>query len=321
MDRRPLLAALLALGLPAAAGAASEDADKVEAEVRITFEVDIENALLAETGTTATRLSREAVEKVRRKVIEQTIQVLGDRLTEIGIEEHRVEAASGDRVVAVIPRTDKPAGIRKLLQKVGALEIRLVRFPMGGDGTSRDAVLQNYGGRVPPELELLEGEIRNARGVPTGKWYFAVERKRLLTGRDLEQAYVEKRPPDDKLFVVFALAQEAIEPFYEVTGANVDVPLAIVLDGKVISAHPIGEAIHGAADIEMSGPPEAESLAAVLSSGPLPAPVTVVEEHVIFIPPSPEWRSWSKNLIGLLVWILLLIGVLVAIRRWRHRPS
>ena len=309
MDRRPLAAALLALGLPGAAVAEPQD----EADVRITFQVDVKSVLAAETGTAAKRLTPEAAEEVRRKVLDETVQVLDERLDEIGIEDHEVEAAPDDRVVVLVPRVEEPGRIRKLLQKVGALEVRLVRFPLSGDGASREAVLQNYGGRLPPDLELLEGERHNVRGVMTGRWYFAVERKRLLSGRDVAEARPDKNARGEH-FVVFFLTGDATPGFAEATQDNVDVPLAIVLDGQVISAHPIGEAILGSGDIATSGPWEAEALAAVLSSGPLPARVTVVEEHVIRPPPS-RWPGWLRPLSVPLILVLLGAAAILAGRR------
>lgn len=309
MDRRPLLAALLALGLPGMPAPASDD----EAEVRITFEVDVESVLVAQAGTTAKRLTPEAAEAVRRRVLDETVHVLSERLYEIGIEDREVEALPDGRVVAVVPRTDKPATIRKLLQKTGSLEIRLVRFPKGEEGATREAVLQNYGGRIPPHLELLEGERRNERGVMTGRWYFAVERKRLLSGRDIAGAYQEEGRKD---VVVFHLSSESTTPFADATAANLDVPLAIVLDGKVISAHTISEAIHGSGEIATANPQEAEALAAVLTSGPLPARVTVVEEHVIS-PPGFRLPRWLPLLTVPGLVLFLVITAIVAGRRRR----
>lgn len=303
MDRRPLLAALLALGFP---GTAAPDE---EAEVRITFQVDVESVLVAEAGT----LAPEAADAIRKRVLDETVHVLSERLYEIGIEDREVEALPDDRVLAVVPRTGKPAGIRKLLQKTGSLEIRLVRFPMGEEGTTREAVLQNYGGRLPPHLEILEGERRNERGVMTGRWYFAVERKRLLSGRDIVRSYQYESPGRQNV-VGFHLSNESTTPFAEATAANVDVPLAIVLDGKVISAHTISEAIYGSGDIATANPQEAATLAAVLASGPLPARVTVVEEHVIS-PPSFRLPRWLPLLAVPGIVLFLVITAVVASRR------
>jgi preprotein translocase subunit SecD len=64
------------------------------------------------------------------------------------------------------------------------------------------------------------------------------------------------------------------------TGANIGRALAIVLNGRVLSAPVIQSRITDSAIIEGGGLGmlEIQDLATVLLSGALPAPVTVVEE-------------------------------------------
>ena len=110
--------------------------------------------------------------------------------------------------------------------------------------------------------------------------YYAVEKQPVITGRDLRTV----QPGMGSLaqpIVEFRLKPEAAAAFAEATGANLGSQLAIVLDGQVVSAPVIQARIHDAGIIEGNFTKEqAQDLAILLRSGPLPARVKVVGERV-----------------------------------------
>lgn len=298
---------LLLIGLLAAGSASPE-----EFEVHLTLQVDMKRALQAETGTAAVRLAPEAARRVREKILDETARILRRRLADADVEAE-VEPELDDRIRIEVPQIAEPSRVRKLLEEVAALEIRLIRWPEGGGAAvSREVVLQQFGGRIPPDLEILEGDFRNERGVPVRRVYYAAERRRIVTGRDVQSA----RPtPDQKgnPAVLFRLHPEPARRFAEVTGSNVGAGLAIVLDGRVVSAPRIIARIHEEAMVYDIGAQHAADLAVMLGNGPLPASVDVVQEHVIRREP-PNWR-----LLGLAALVILAAGLYLWLRNRRPR--
>jgi protein-export membrane protein SecD len=83
--------------------------------------------------------------------------------------------------------------------------------------------------------------------------------------------------------VAIRFTPEGGELFTSITGANVGEQLAIFLDGQMISAPRINEAITGGTAIISGGfnPEEARELAQNLSFGALPLPITLVSTQTV----------------------------------------
>lgn len=297
MRRGLLLAGLLAL-----AQFPSPAAGQERAHVRLTLQAETAGA-------------------DRQQVMDGLVRTLRRRLERLDLDG-TVEAAPGDRVVVELPGVNHPVDrLRHLLTKSVSLELRFVRFPEGGGGAeSREAVLQHFGGQLPPDVELLEGEVRNEEGLPTGRQFYAVERRAVITGRDVQDA----RPglgQYNQPMVHFFLTPEAGEVFGRATEENIGSGMAIVLDGKVMSAPRIVSRIEGEGIIEGAfGEAEVEELAFLLGSGPLPAPVQVIDQQVSEAPPDPRLRI---AMIALAALFLLFVGFLVVLyqRGGRVRPA
>jgi preprotein translocase subunit SecD len=112
-----------------------------------------------------------------------------------------------------------------------------------------------------------------------------VHEKVLLTGADVNNAGVGF-DRNNLPYVSLEFKPQGARVFCTVTTENVGKPFAIVLDGEVKSAPNIKERIcGGGASIEMGGAAdplqEAETLALVLRTGSLDAPVTVAEIRTV----------------------------------------
>jgi preprotein translocase subunit SecD len=196
--------------------------------------------------------------------------------------------------------------VRRLIKNTAFLEFRIVRFPEGGGGVpTRDALLAQFNGNLPPDLEILEGDIRDEQDAVTGEQYYAVEKRRTVTGRDLKTARPGLGQFNDPI-VEFSLTPEGSAKFGELTGNNVGKPLAIVLDGRVVSAPRINSRITDNGLIEGGfSQQEAQDLATVLRSGALPAGITYLEERTVG--PSLGRDSIEKGLLAGLVGTALVI--------------
>ncbi|HYN20408.1 MAG TPA: hypothetical protein VE078_05580 [Thermoanaerobaculia bacterium] len=244
-------------------------------------------------------------------------QAVAQRLSEFGVPEALVEPAGKDRLVVVIPRTENPEQILRLVQTMALLEHRLVRFPTLG-GAAREEILQHFDGQLPVDLELLEQEVRGNDGKVTRKEYYAVERRRLITGTDIKTARPSLGQFNNPI-VHFSLNETAAEVFAKETEVNVGSALAIVLDGKVVSAPVIRARIGEDGIIEGDyTEAEAQELAMLLRSGPLPASVKLIETN--YTKPAPPSRRNQILLVGGGLGFLLFIATLIGLYR-RSDPA
>jgi SecD/SecF fusion protein len=139
---------------------------------------------------------------------------------------------------------------------------------------------------------------------------YLVKKRSELSGKylvDARPTYDQFRKPE----VQFTLTKKGGRIFARVTGANIDKPLAITLDGRVESAPIIRSKIRDRGVIEMGGVATIEDstdLSIVLRAGALPAPVKIIENRIIG--PSLGQDSIKKGtnaaIIGFLVVLLFM---------------
>lgn len=250
-------------------------------------------------------------------ILPELVRTLQERLDGLQVEG-MIETPPEDQIVVDMPRVKDIERVRQILTRNVSLELRLVRFPEGGGGSpSLEAVSEHFGGQFPPELELLEGDVLNEQGLSTGKQYYAVERTRIVTARDIRRA----RPSMGQFnqpIVQFALTPEASQVFGRATEANIGSAIAIVLDGEVLSTPVIRSRITDEALIEGAfSEREAQDLALLLSSGPLPARLRVVDQQVFEAVPNP--RFWLA-MTALTLFFVLFCATLVVLYRRGGRP-
>lgn len=246
--------------------------------------------------------------------VAQTVEVFKERLDMADTREPEIKVQD-DRISIRVADVDEPDRIRRLLLEDANLDFRFVRFPEGGGGAPREDVLQHFQGAVPDDVEILEGEERGADGQKTGTLYYAVEKKRVVTGQDFESVH----PSRDQFggpMLEFKLKSQAASAFSEETGANVGRGLAIVLNGRVVSSPVVRSRISGRGQIEGNfTEEEIQDLVTVLRSGALPAHLTVLEESRQ--PSSLETNSFRPFLAVLLA----VAGSLIASGLFSRRKS
>ena len=112
---------------------------------------------------------------------------------------------------------------------------------------------------------------------------YLLRKEAIVSGDDLEKAYQGFDNRDNEAAVDFQFKSRGAAAFGRVTTENVNRRFAIVLDNKVISAPVIREPIPGGRG-QITGNftvPEAQELAKLLSSGALPAALSVMQERSI----------------------------------------
>jgi len=224
----------------------------------------------------------ENANSIRDLAVTQAKQTIDNRVNNFGVVEPVIQAASNYRIIVELPGVDDTERVRRLIKNTAFLEFRIVQYPPNGGGApSQEQILQHYNGQIPPDVEIMDGDQRNQDNIVVGKQYYAVEKRRQVTGRDLKTA----RPGMGQFnqpIVEFSLTPDGAQKFGELTGANINKPLAIVLDGRIVSAPNIHSRITDNGQIEGGfTQQQAQDLSTVLRSGALPAGITYLEERTV----------------------------------------
>jgi preprotein translocase subunit SecD len=221
---------------------------------------------------------------IRNSAVTQALETIRNRVDAFGVSEPVIQrqGLEGSRIVVQLPGVDDPERVKRLIKNTAFLEFRLVDYPPGGGAaSSREEILANYGNRLPENVEILTGNVSDETGRTIGQRYYGVEKRPVMTGRELKTA----RPglgEFNQPVVNFFLTAEGGSIFSDVTGSNVGKGLAIVLDGNVQSAPRIRSQIGDSGIIEGGfTQQEVEDLSTVLRSGALPAGILYLEERSV----------------------------------------
>jgi len=152
-------------------------------------------------------------------------------------------------------------------------------------------------------------EVRESKEVYT---IYFLKRKEQFLGKFLESINMSRSQTGQKV-VNFALSGQPSARFSQLTGANIDKPLAIVLDDRVESAPIISSKIRGNGQITMGGSAtmeDARNMEIVLKAGALPAKVEIIEKNVVGASLGADSikKGFYSSLIGLAL-VLTFIGV------------
>jgi preprotein translocase subunit SecD len=214
----------------------------------------------------------------REEAVTQAIQTIDRRVNELGVSEPVVApyGSAGDQIVVQLPGLDDIERAKGIIGSTAQLQLKIVE---GGWAPDETALLQPSGGVVPENMEVIPG-LTGSGADPTMGVYL-VRRVATITGSDLRNA----RPTIDEFnqpAVSFTLNSDGAAKFGRATSENVGRQLAIILDGRVMSAPTIESRIEREGRITGSfTSQEASDLALVLRSGALPASLTIQEQRQV----------------------------------------
>ncbi len=232
--------------------------------------------------------------------INSAIEVVRRRVDELGTTEPSIQRQGEDRILLQVPGYDDPEKLKALVKKAAVLSFHLVVRP---------ATIQDVSeGILEPGTSIMPSKDQYSS-------HYIIEDDPLLTGADLANAQQALSNQTRKPVVTFRLNSRGAVRFGEVTTNNVGRPFAIVLDGEIISAPTINEPITGGSG-EISGNftvSSADTLAVLLRSGSLEAPLTILEERTVDASLGADSIAAGKiaaiiGLIGVLIFILIAYG-------------
>jgi preprotein translocase subunit SecD len=222
---------------------------------------------------------------IRDSAVNQALQTIRNRVDQFGVAEPVIarQGLDSDRIVIQLPGVDDPERVKRLIKNTAFLDFRLCDYPWSGAAAqTKEEILQHYGNRLPDDVEILPQDQRDrATGKLIGQTYYAVQKRRVITGRDLKSAS-PSRDQFGQPVVQFMLSADGATRFGEATGANVGRGLAIVLDNHIVSAPRINSRITDSGIIEGNfNEQEVQDLVTTLRSGALPAGIVYLEDRTV----------------------------------------
>jgi preprotein translocase subunit SecD len=218
---------------------------------------------------TATLKPRDATQ-VRKLAMDQALETIRNRIDQLGVRETTVAQEGENDILVQLPGIQDPERAKELIGKTAVLEFKLI--------DDKRNVSEAVNGAVPPGDEVLYGQPQ-----PGGPPPYLVETPVLMTGDTVTDARVRPGARMEGPYVEVNLDRRGAQVFGAITAENVGRKLAIVLDNTVYSDPVIKEPISGG-NVQITGNftfEEAHTLAIVLRSGALPAPVEIIEERTV----------------------------------------
>lgn len=259
--------------------------------------IDVEKT---EDGRIVVKPTEQAITQRISASIDSAIEVVRRRVDALGTTEPSIQRQGEDRILLQVPGFDDPEKLKAVVKQAAVLSFHLVVRPVSG--TEATDGLTEPGTTIYPSKDQYST-------------HYLLEDEALITGADLANARQEISPQTSRPVVSFRLNSRGAVRFGDVTAANVGRPFAIVLDGEVISAPTIQEAITGGSG-QISGNftvSTADDLAILLRSGSLEAPLAILEERTVNASLGEDSIAAGKlaaivGLIGVVVFILLAYG-------------
>jgi preprotein translocase subunit SecD len=216
-------------------------------------------------------LKPEAQKRIQEGAVQQNIQILRNRVNELGVAEPIIQQQGTERVVVQLPGVQDTARAKDILGRTASLEIRMVNEDPGALEAAR-------AGNVPFGSDLF---------VERGGSQVLVKRQVVLTGDRINDAQPGFDQRNNEPAVHMNLDGSGARIFKELTRDNVGKRMAIVLVEKgkaeVITAPSIREEI-GGGRVQISGrmtTREATDIALLMRAGALAAPLEIIEERTV----------------------------------------
>jgi len=241
------------------------------------FELDLE---ILENNNVRVLFSKYGLLTINNSALKQSIEIVRRRIDDVGTKEPTILQRGEKRILVELPGLKDPERIKSLLGKTAKLNFRLVEEN------------EEFG---VDKLISETGEELN------------VSKRIVMSGENLIDAQPNFNNQSNQPTVSFTLDRLGAQKFGRTTTDNVGKRLAIVLDGKIVSAPSINEAITSGSGM-ISGNfsfQEATDLALLLRSGALPTPLNVVEERTVG--PDLGEDSIKSGITSLIIGFILVI--------------
>ena len=227
--------------------------------------------------------SKQGIIELKTSSQDQALEIVRRRIDEIGTNEPNILKRGNDRILVELPGLDDPMRVKSLLGKTANLTFRFV-------------TKNNEGSFGSEKLKYEDSDEESM-----------VSKRIILSGDNLLDAQPRMNNETNETVVTFTLDRVGAKRFGKATSTNLGKQLAIVLDGKIISAPVIRDTIASGSG-QISGGftfQSATDLALLLRSGALPAPLNIIEERTVG--PDLGQDSINAGIFALIIGFVLVI--------------
>ena len=239
--------------------------------------------VIVEGGQFILSLSKYGLIEIKTSSQDQALEIVRRRVDEVGTNEPNIIKRGNNRILVELPGLDDPMRIKSLLGKTANLTFRFVT--------------QDDNDTFGTEMLQFEDGVNEAK----------VSKRIILNGENLLDAQPQMNNQTNETVVSFTLDRVGAKRFGKATSKGIGKQLAIVLDGKIVSAPVIRDTI-ASGNGQISGNftfQSATDLALLLRSGALPAPLNIIEERTVG--PDLGQDSINAGVIALMIGFVLVI--------------
>ena len=229
------------------------------------------------------KYSKYGLIELKKTSINQALEIVRRRIDEIGTNEPNILRRGSDRILVELPGLDDPQRIKSLLGKTANLTFRFV--------------IQNEEPSFGSEKLTTED----------GSEELIVSKRIIISGENLVDAIPRMDNQSNQTVVSFTLDRVGAKRFAKATMSGIGKRLAIVLDGKIVSAPVVRDAIVSGSG-QISGNftfQSATDLSLLLRAGALPAPLNIIEERTVG--PDLGQDSIDAGILALIIGFFLVI--------------
>lgn len=225
------------------------------------------------TSEFSMKFNEAEIDQKKKLLVQQSREIIERRINALGTREPNIQTQGTDRIIIQLPGVSDPGKVKDILGKTAKLTFQMVH--------NQYPTLNSTGGRVLPGTIAVPEDPSQVRGNREPVTYL-VKKQILLTGESLSNAqpgFSENNAP----VVTMRFDTVGARKFGEITKQYTHHQLAMILDGKVISAPNLNEPILGG-NVQISGNftvEETVNLSILLRAGSLPAPLNVLEERTV----------------------------------------
>jgi preprotein translocase subunit SecD len=233
----------------------------------------------SETGGYSYRMKPNVANQLRDETVTQALETIERRVNELGVAEPIVARyGARDQILVQLPGVSDVRRAKEIIRSTAQLQLRLVDQ---GPFPSKEAALQAFNNALPADSELMPGKQEGSGAAGTaGSAYYVVKKVSAVAGNDLRNAQ-QSLDEFNRPAVHFTLKQDAAVRFGSFTEANIGRPMAIILDGRVMSVATIQGRITDSGQITGITREEMLDQVITLKSGALPASMDYLEERTV----------------------------------------